>query len=144
MTEGSGATRDHHSSRVSRHLALFLSGLSGGGAQRRMLMLARAFAERDHQVDVVAVRSGGPFDAEVSPRVRLVTLDPTWAYVPVLRRYKGLWVMAAAPALAAYLRRRTPDVLLSTSNPANLTALWARRLARGAVGHGRRPTQGRP
>ncbi|MFQ5668045.1 MAG: glycosyltransferase [Candidatus Binatia bacterium] len=116
-----------------RHLALFLSGLAGGGAQRRMLILARAFAERGHRVDLVVVRPEGPFRSEVSSLVRLVVLDPRWGHVPLLATRKGLWVLAAVPALAGYLQRVRPDVLLSTSNPANVAALWARRLARVPV-----------
>lgn len=95
-----------------------------------MLTLARGFAERGHSVDLVVVRPQGPFAAQTPRLVRLVALDPVSARLPVLRRYRGLWVIAAAPALASYLRRIRPDVLLSTSNPANLAALWARRLAR--------------
>lgn len=51
------------------------------------------------------------------------------ARLPILRRYRGLWVIVAAPALASYLRRSRPEILLSTSTPANLAALWSRRLA---------------
>lgn len=111
------------------HIALFLAGLSGGGAQRRMLTLARGFAERGYRVDVVVARSEGPFRRELSPLVRLVPLDPAVSYLPVIRRAKGLWVMTARRALARYLGRERPDVLLSSSNPANLTALWARESA---------------
>jgi glycosyltransferase involved in cell wall biosynthesis len=110
-------------------LALFLSGLSGGGAQRRVLALAHGFAARGHRVELVVVRAAGPFAAQIPSGVRLVALEPAMSRLPVLRRYKSLWVIAAAPELARYLRGARPDVLLSTSNPANLAALWARRLA---------------
>lgn len=113
-----------------RRLALFLSGLSGGGAQRRMLTLSRAFAERGHAVDLVVVRSEGPFRPDVSPLVRLVALEPPLARLPWIRSRKGRWVLTGVPALAEYLRRERPEVLLSTSHPANIAALWARRLAR--------------
>jgi glycosyltransferase involved in cell wall biosynthesis len=116
-----------------RHLALFLSGLAGGGAQRRMLTLARAFAKRGHRVDVVVPRSVGPFRAELSDAVRLRSLDSRWARLPGVRSRRGLWVLASVPALARYLARERPAVLLSTSNPANLAALWARALARTRV-----------
>ncbi len=42
------------------HLALFIFGLSGGGAQRRTVTLANGFAERGHRVDLVVVRANGP------------------------------------------------------------------------------------
>ncbi|NIR27779.1 MAG: glycosyltransferase [Gammaproteobacteria bacterium] len=113
-----------------RHLALFLSGLAGGGAQRRLLILAHEFALRGYRVDVVAARSEGPFRRELSPLVRLVALDSLPTRTAALTGSKGLWVLASAPALARYLRRERPDLVLSTSNPANLAALCARRLAR--------------
>ena len=116
-----------------RRLALFLSGLSGGGAQRRMLTLSRAFAERGHAVDLVVVRSEGSFRPDVSPLVRLVALEPPLARLPWIRSRKGRWVLTGVPALAEYLRRERPEVLLSTSHPANIAALWARRLARATT-----------
>lgn len=114
----------------SPRLALFLSGLSGGGAQRRMVTLANAFAARGHAVDLVVVRPEGPFRRDLSPAVRLVALDPLLAGLPWIRERKGRWVTAGVPSLAGYLRRERPPVLLSTSHPANIAALWARRLAR--------------
>lgn len=113
-----------------RHLALFLSGLAGGGAQRRLLILAHEFALRGYRVDVVAARSEGPFKRELSPLVRLVALDSLPSRGAALTGSKGLWVLASAPALARYLVRERPDLVLSTSNPANLAALWARQRAR--------------
>jgi glycosyltransferase involved in cell wall biosynthesis len=94
-----------------------------------MLILARELAERGHHVDLVVVRPQGPFRDQLSSRVNLVALDPWSARLPILRRYRGLWVVASTPALATYLRRSRPDVVLSTSTPANLALLWARRLA---------------
>lgn len=114
-------------------LALFLSGLSGGGAQRRMLALARGFAARGHDVDFVVARGDGPFRAQVTAPVTLVPLASWPARLPVVGSRRPLWVLAAVPALARYLRRRRPDVLLSTSNAANLAALSLRALSRAPV-----------
>lgn len=115
------------------YIALFLSELAGGGAQRRMLLLADAFAARGHRVDLVAARSDGPFRARVPPSVQLVGLDNRWARLPGIRSRRGLWVAASTGRLAQYLRRARPDVVLAISNPANLAALWARRMARVAI-----------
>ena len=114
----------------NRHVALLLSNLRGGGAQQRMVTLANAFAERGHRVDLVAVRSAGASCAEVSSRVRRVGLDPWWVEATPLRELKGPAVFASVPALASWLRRERPDVLLSSSNPANLAALAARSVSR--------------
>ena len=120
-----GATR--------RQIALLLSSLRAGGAQRRMVTLANAFAALGHRVDLVAVRSGGELSAELSESVSQITLDPRWVEATPLRDVKGPAVLASVPALARWLRRRRPDVLLSSSNPANLAALTARALAGGAI-----------
>ena len=110
-------------------IAVFLSGLSGGGAQRRSLLLARGFVERGCAVDIVVVRGEGPFRAAVPAGARLFALEPYAARLPVIRNFKGLWVVSGLFALARYLAVERPHVLLSTSVPANLTALWGRVLS---------------
>lgn len=110
-----------------RDLALFILRLSGGGAQRRMMSLAHAFAARGHKVDLVVVRSQEPPRQELSPLVRLVALDPWWTRLPWVR--KGSWALASIPALARYLRRERPAALLSCCRLINIAAPWARALA---------------
>lgn len=111
------------------HIALYFSGLAGGGAQRRMLNLAGAFVHRGHRVDAVVARSDGPFRSGVPAGVRIVDVDCAAARLPGITARRGLRVLATTAALADYLRRERPDVVLSTSNPANLALLTARRLA---------------
>lgn len=111
-----------------RHLAVFIPALSGGGAQRRMLTLAGAFAQRGHTVDFVVVRPDGAFHDELPAAVRLVVLDSTWTRLPWVRAREDRWVQASVPSLLRYLRCERPEVLLATSH-ANLAALWARSLA---------------
>src|SRR5574337_21048 len=111
-----------------RHLALFMLSLSGGGAQLEMMTLAHAFAARGYKVDLVVVRSQDPPRQEISPLVRLVALDPWWTRLPWVK--KGGWALATIPALASYLRRERPAVLLSCCHLVNVAAPWARALAR--------------
>ena len=99
------------------HVALFLPALEGGGAENVMVQLANAFHARGLRVEVLLARAFGP---------RLAELDPA---VP-LRELGGRGVLAALPALVAYLRRRRPAALLSTLDHANLVAAWSRALAR--------------
>lgn len=111
-----------------RRLALFIFSLSGvGGEQRRMMTLARAFAARGHEVDLVAVRSEDSPRQELSPFVRLITLKPWWTHIPLVST--GRWTMATVPALAKYLRRERPTAMLSSSHLINVAAPWARSLA---------------
>lgn len=99
----------------SKHLALFTYGLAGSGAQWRMLNLARGFAERDYQVDLIVVRASGPLTQALSPAVRLVALGPWWERLPLFRSKKGHWWLMGLSGLSRYLRHEQPVVLLSTS-----------------------------
>lgn len=95
-------------------LALFLPSLRGGGAERVMVTLARGFAERGHEVDLVLVRAEGPFLADVPDAVRVIDLGASRT-------------LASLPALVRYLRRERPAAMLSAMDHANVMALWARR-----------------
>ena len=130
-----------------RHLALFIRslGANGAGAERIWLNLARAFAERGHRVDLVLGRRSGHLADAVPPGVRVVDLavrsrlplfglalrDPRSArsLAPALTSLPPPWILAAVPALAAYLARERPDALLSALSYSNLAALWARERA---------------
>lgn len=111
-------------------IAIFISSLSSGGAQRRTLTLAHAFAGRGHGVDLVVVRPDGPLRRELLPCIRLVPLESWLLRLPLIRDIRRLQVAAAIPALARYLRQERPDVLLAAASHVNLAAVWARRLAR--------------
>lgn len=102
------------------HIALFLPDLTGGGAERVMIHLARGLARRGHSVDLVLVQARGPLLAEVPDQVRLIEL-------------RSAGVLVSLRALARYLRRERPDALLSTLNTANVVAVYAARLARSGT-----------
>ena len=99
-----------------KRLAIFISCMDVGGAQRAMLKLAGGLAERGYNVDLVLARAEGPFLAEVPESVRAVDL-------------KAKRILASLPALVRYLRRERPEAMLSALNYVNIVALWARRLA---------------
>ena len=46
---------------VAEHIAIYLPSLCGGGAERIMVTLANAFAERGFQTDLVLVKAEGPY-----------------------------------------------------------------------------------
>ncbi len=114
-----------------RRIALFIYGLTGGGAQRRTLTLANGFVERGYEVDLVVVRGRGLLNAELSPSVRLVALDAGWSawHLGSLMRKRGLKGYIAVPGLARYLSRERPDILLSAASHANIPAILAWHLA---------------
>ena len=108
-----------------------MSDLGGGGTQRRFLALAQAFARAGHRADLVVASAAGDFHDHVPGQARLFALDGMSGGPSYLRRRRGLRVAAAAGGLARYLQTETPDVLLSSSNPANLAALVARARSAG-------------
>jgi glycosyltransferase involved in cell wall biosynthesis len=130
----------------SRHLAIFIRSLEGGGgAERMMVSLARGFQERGHRVDLVLGSASGAFLDDVPEAVRVVELgrrsvlralpmllrEPANALrlAPAFRSVIPHWVLGCIPDLVRYLERERPDAMLSALNYSNIAALWARRLA---------------
>lgn len=106
--------------RRTEKLALFLPSLGGGGAERVMVTLAKALAERGFSVDLVLAKAEGPYLGDVPEEVRVVDLGA--------RR-----VLYSLPGLVRYLRRERPAAMLSALNHANIVAIWARSLSRVAT-----------
>lgn len=102
---------------MSDRLALFMPALVGGGAERVMLTLAAAFAERGYKVDLVVTKAKGELVDDVPTTVRLVDLGAPR-------------IIMSVPALVRYFRRERPVAMLSAMTPANCVAIWAKRLAR--------------
>ena len=98
-------------------VALFTGSMRGGGAERAILTLATAFAERGVGVDLVLVKAEGEYLSMVPDSVRVVDLDSRRTLTAVLR-------------FLSYVRRERPPVLLSTLLTTDLTALVA-KLIRG-------------
>jgi len=97
-------------------LAIFLVALSGGGAERVMLYLARGFVEQGLNVDLVLVKKEGPYLSSIPPGVRVVDLGASR-------------LLLSIPALIRYLQQNKPTALLSAMEDINVAALWARRIA---------------
>ena len=81
-----------------------------------MLYLARGFAERGFDVELVLTKLEGSYISEVPRIIKVVD-------------FKAQRVLASLPALVRYLRRAHPAALLSAMDHSNIVALWAKRLA---------------
>lgn len=118
-----------------QHIAIYIYGPSAGGATRRSLTLAGGFAQRGHRVDLVVVEAEGPLADNLPDGVQLVVLDS--ALLRLLKRMKKrrrrLRIKFSGLALAKYLWRERPDVLLSAANHVHLTAVIAARLSFASV-----------
>lgn len=128
-----GISRESPRNPIATSVAMFIYGLSGGGAQRRCLTLAAGFAARGLTVDLVVVNPEGPLALEFPDSVRLVTLDAAASRLltKMQRRVnvRGLQTLMSTVSLALYLRRVRPRVLLSGASHVNLVSVWARRFA---------------
>lgn len=118
-----------------QRLAIYIYGLSGGGATRRTLTLAREFAERGYPVDLVVLNPGGPLADQIPAGVNLVVLSSTGIRLAGALRVRARrnQISAAIPALTRYLRQRRPRVLMSAANHVHMSAAWAHLLARVPV-----------
>ncbi|HEX6980165.1 MAG TPA: glycosyltransferase [Alphaproteobacteria bacterium] len=91
-------------------VAFLCRGLTGGGAERQMLLLARGLAQRGIKVILAAFYV--PQDAQIPPGVRVLPI-----------RKGGRWDLVAFPLrLAAALRRERPDVVHAYLPAANCLA----------------------
>jgi glycosyltransferase involved in cell wall biosynthesis len=129
------------------HVAVFVATLAGGGLERTMVTLADGLARRGHRVDLLVCRRKGFLADKVPATVRVSELRPapmwrarwkavradagaTWQLLrPFLLTPKPPHSLAQLPALAEYLMRDHPDVLLSAMPQENLIAVQARALA---------------
>ncbi len=105
-------------------LALLLPTLRGGGAERLMVEIAGGLVRRGHAVDLLVTHGGGPYWNALPRNVQLINLGDACEDVARFASWKSI---ACLPGLIKYLRRERPDVLLSSLNPANVTALLAKR-----------------
>src|SRR5262249_20275631 len=101
---------------------LFLARSLGlGGAERQLVVLAKALATRGHDVHVVLFYAGGPLESELSA-----------AGIPVHHLEKrGRWdLLHPFRRLVLLLRRVRPDIIHSYLPPANIlaaAAIWFTR-----------------
>jgi len=93
-----------------KHIALFVPSLTGGGAERVMITLAKEFSRRGFKVDILVITTSGPYLKEVPDTVNLINLNRSRVLFSVFK-------------LARYMRKERPDVLMSTMNHVNVVAI---------------------
>lgn len=102
------------------HIAFFLPSFAGGGAERALLQVANAFAQRGLRVDLLVGDATGPYASEVSDAVTVLKLGK--------KR-----VMACMGGIARYLQRARPAAIVSTMMHANIVVTVARLVSRQPV-----------
>lgn len=103
---------DPQLARSGRRLAFFLPSLSGGGAERVIVILANQLAAEGCSVDLLLSKKEGPYLAEVSPDVNILEVG-------------GGRVLASVVPLIRYIRLVRPAALLSSLMHANVIAALA-------------------
>jgi len=130
-------------------IALYVASFAGGGTERVMLHLAEGFLADGHRVDLLVNAAEGLFRDRVPEGARVVVLEHSrpwggrlrilrasscseWTALlrPVLLARKPGRLFPCLASLSRYLREQQPDALIAANAQCNLTALWARRLAR--------------
>ncbi|MFC7041692.1 glycosyltransferase [Halonotius sp. GCM10025705] len=101
-------------------ISLFIPRMAGGGAEKIILKLSKSLNDRGYDVDLVLVDQSGAYIDEVPDDVHIVELDASRT-------------LTTLPKLALYLRRTSPDSLLTTLNHSNLIAIWAKTLSRSVT-----------
>jgi glycosyltransferase involved in cell wall biosynthesis len=102
------------------HLAFFLPSLSGGGAERVILDVAREAARHIERVDLVLVQHTGAYALEDPGRVNIIDLGKTRA-------------LAAVLPLARYLKAAQPQAIISATPQANIATIMASRMSSGTT-----------
>lgn len=108
-------------SMTNKKIALFLSTLNYGGAERVVVNLANGFVEMGLDVDIVVINKTGALMNEVSDNVDIVEIGKF--NLPIYKRWGSL------PGLVRYLTNRKPDAMISTVQHRNLIAIIANYFA---------------
>jgi len=101
---------------MTKHIAIFIPSLRGGGAERVMVTLANGFAARGFRTDLVLAQAVGPYLEEVETDVRVVDLGSSRVALSLL-------------PLMRYLRRHRPMAMLSALGHANVIAAVAKQFS---------------
>jgi exopolysaccharide biosynthesis WecB/TagA/CpsF family protein len=96
--------------RTAPSIAFFMQDFAGGGVEKMRLALAGAMAARGHAVFLAVARARGPLAGRVPPGVKIVDLS-SQGFLTTIRR------------LRHFVRRETPDVLISSLDHNNVAAL---------------------
>lgn len=127
-------------------IAIYVSSLKGGGAERVMLHLAQGFYHQGHNVDLLLSRHEGSYIEQVPDYLNIIPLKKT-------SRFRGLFLMLLHSSLKIkfishfklprffsrlsgvinYINESKPDAIISALHNSNLSAVLAKNCTNSDV-----------
>ncbi|MFP9193674.1 glycosyltransferase [Natrialbaceae archaeon A-CW1-1] len=101
-------------------IVIFLPDLRTGGVERIMLNLAKSLNANGEAVSIVVATRRGDFQNQVDDGINVVDLN-------IPRTPVG--ILGAVPYFATYIRKKQPDVIISSKPHANITAICSNILS---------------
>jgi glycosyltransferase involved in cell wall biosynthesis len=109
-----------------QRVTLILHEFDRGGSGRVAAYLARGFADRGMDVELVVFRQGGEVEALL---VELMGADIPILYLGKKWAPRAIDLLRGLPRLVRHLRRRRPDVIIATANNTAWISAAARTLS---------------
>jgi glycosyltransferase involved in cell wall biosynthesis len=120
-------------------IAIYVSSLKGGGAERVMLYLAQGMLDQKHSVDLLLARYEGNYIKQAPKSANIIPLKKStrlhgflialW-YSPfrtkLLSQFKLPRFLSLLPAVKNYINQQNPDIIISALHNCNLSAALAK------------------
>jgi len=100
-----------------RKVAIFAATSGHSGVETVIKNLVHGFCDLGYDVDLLTIRKHGPYISSPPANCHVIQFNTAHVY-------------SSLPELIRYLRKSRPVVLLTDKEKVNLTAIWARALAR--------------
>ncbi len=127
-----------------KHIALFTSSLSGGGAEAVLINLAKEFIKRNIIVDLLVCKHSGPLTREIPDNLNIIELKKDnriklfFCFLKLPPRNWPILILSLFSkkpksfyrilSLKKYIHESKPDILLSCLNSVNITSLWVKHI----------------
>ncbi|MDB5266116.1 MAG: hypothetical protein JWM39_829 [Parcubacteria group bacterium] len=98
-------------------IALCISAFHAGGGERVMITVANELAARGHSIDLLVLKSVGPYASHVTSSVRVIPLDASR-------------MLFSLPKLVSYLKDQKPNSLMALDEYSHLLSLAARYISK--------------
>jgi glycosyltransferase involved in cell wall biosynthesis len=132
--------------RSQKHIAILAGSLDGGGAEKALLRLAKAFSNKGCRIDFL-IFSKDPQIYNHSNNIRVIAVDPSplftlfkyFIHLPLKTSMivcislfiKNRKKIRSLPNIINYLTENNPDVFISSITVHDLISMWAKFFLKG-------------